>query len=88
MLIRFYITAFLLIIATQTTNAQSSYYYYYKSQRVYLTLEKNYLNIITKEDFEKSSIDHLNFKNFVLEPDKSLGVPQRIAKIDTAHLSV
>lgn len=64
-----------------TTNAQDSYFYYYKGQKISLTLDRNYLNIITQEEFQPSSILDLGFKDFVLESDHSGNRIQRYAKI-------
>ncbi len=53
-------------------NAQSNYFYYYKGQKIYLTLDKTKLSIITNSQFEKNSISNLNIKNFNLNSSENL----------------
>ena len=66
--------------------AQSNYYYYYKGQKVYLTLDKTFLNISTEENIQKSSITTLNFKDFNLEIDNSNIKTQKTAKLEFQNI--
>ena len=56
------------MIIYQNCNSQNNYYYY-KGQKVFLTLDKNYINIITNNVFEKQSISNINLKEFYLQTD-------------------
>src|SRR5690606_30301117 len=63
--------SFVVFLLALTMNAQSAgsseYYYYYKNQKVYLTVDKSKVNIITSANFQKSSISNLGFQDFNLE---------------------
>lgn len=74
--------SFVVFLLAITMNAQSAgsseYYYYYKNQKVYLTVDKSKVNIITSANFQKNSISNLGFQDFNLEtisdsPTKKLG---------------
>ncbi len=58
-------------------HAQDNYCYYYGGKKIGLTLEKNFLNIIPREGFEKTSITHLGIRDFALGTDG-----QKITKIE------
>jgi subtilisin family serine protease len=68
----FFLFCFLLI------NAQSNHFYYYKGQKIFLTLDKKQVSIITNSQFEKNSISNLNILDFQLENINS----QKIADIE------
>jgi serine protease len=63
--------SFVVFLLALTMNAQSAgsseYYYYYKNQKVYLTVDKSKVNIITSANFQKNSISNLGFQDFNLE---------------------
>jgi serine protease len=52
---------------TLILNAQSNHFYYYKGDKIFLTLDKKKVSIITNSQFEKSSISSLNVSDFQLE---------------------
>ena len=54
-----YLTLLFLFFGALFINAQSNYFYYYKGQKIYLTLDKTKLSIITNSQFEKNSISNL-----------------------------
>ena len=61
---------FLLLCAIFSfSNAQNNYYYYYKGQKKYLTLEKKSFYIFTNDQFQTSSTNRLDFKDYVLVND-------------------
>jgi len=68
---------FIAMIISQSANAQDNYCYYYGGKKIGLTLEKKFLNIIPRENLEKSSIAHLGIRNFDLGTDD-----QKITKIE------
>lgn len=69
-----YMLVIFYLLFIPTLNAQNNIYYYYKGEKIYLELDKNYLNIITSENFQKSSVTNLEFKDFTLEDeDLSIG---------------
>ncbi|MFZ4739539.1 MAG: S8 family peptidase [Bacteroidales bacterium] len=78
----FYTVGILFFFSAFLLNAQSNYYYYYKGEKIYLTLDKNYLNITTFENFDKSTISNFNFKDFNLEIDSSLNQTLKFAKLE------
>ncbi|UYN85245.1 MAG: S8 family peptidase [Cyclobacteriaceae bacterium] len=55
---------FSFMVISMTIDAQNNYFYYYKGQKINLTLEKNFLNIIPRADIEKSSMAFSNFRVF------------------------
>jgi subtilisin family serine protease len=67
---------FSFMMVSLAINAQGNYYYYYKGQKIGLTLERNFLNIIPRAGFEKSSLDLKNFRIFDSGADD-----QKITKI-------
>ena len=56
----------------QSLNAQENHFYYYKGQKIYLTLDKTKLSIITNSQFEKNSISNLYIKDFNLHSSENL----------------
>lgn len=75
--------AVLALIIGFMTNAQSldSMYYYYKEQKIDLSVDRNYLNIITTENFDETSIRNLGFKEFTLYDIDEFTQPQKIARL-------
>lgn len=77
----------MLFIFTITINAQnvanSDYYYYYKNEKVYLTVDKSKINIITTANFQKTSISNLGFEDFSLEDVNGLS-SRKIAQLESA----
>jgi subtilisin family serine protease len=69
------------MIIYQNSYAQNNYYYY-KGQKVFLTLDKNYINIITNNVFEKQSISNINLKEFYLQADNETSITQKFAKAE------
>lgn len=67
-----YLTLLFLFFGALFINAQSNYFYYYKGQKIYLTLDKTKLSIITNSQFEKNSISNLNIKDFNLYSSENL----------------
>ena len=63
---KIYLTFLFLMFGALFINAQSNYFYYYKGQKIYLTLDKTKLNIITNTLFDKNTISNVNAKDFVL----------------------
>ena len=65
-------------------NAQSldSIYYYYKEQKINLSVDKNFLNIVTSGDFEESSIRSLGFKDFIVQDIDEFSEPQKFVKLE------
>lgn len=53
----------------QFGNAQSNYFYYYNNSKVYLSLDKSSVTLITENDFQKSSVNSLNLKEFNLKQE-------------------
>ncbi|WP_051590737.1 S8 family serine peptidase [Flavobacterium daejeonense] len=66
--------------------AQDKHYYYYKGQKVYLTLDKAFLNITADENTQKSSFATLNVKDFNFEIDSSNSKRQKIAKLEFKNI--
>lgn len=60
------LTLFLLILPL-ISFSQSNYYYYYKENKIYLNLDKSYLFLSTKNDFQETSIENQDFKPFELK---------------------
>ncbi|MBI9066172.1 MAG: S8 family serine peptidase [Salinivirgaceae bacterium] len=57
-----------LLILPLISFAQSDYYYY-KGNKIYLNLDKKFLYISAENNFQKTSINDLNFKQFELEAE-------------------
>jgi subtilisin family serine protease len=70
MKLKFYITIFLTVVFF-TANAQSNYYYYYKGEKVFMNLDKTTINISVFNQFQKSSLNNLQLKEYDLENDNS-----------------
>lgn len=83
---KLFFSIFFFLLSTSDIYAQSNYYYYYKGQKVYLTLDKTFLNISAEESIQKSSIIPLNFKDFNFETDNSNIQTQRIAKLEFQNI--
>ena len=64
------------------TTAQNNPYYYYKGQKVFLTLDKSSINIITDISFQKSSVSNINLKDFELKTDNTATSIQKFALVD------
>jgi len=75
----------LLFFTIQFLNAQSNYYYYYHGQKVFLELDRNYINVFTSNNFDVLETSDLNFKSYVLENDKIL-TSNKYAKIENNTL--
>ena len=71
---QFLISLFILF-GVFSLNAQSNHFYYYKGQKIYLTLDRNKLNIITNSQFEKNTISNLNIKDYNLSTSENLKHP-------------
>ena len=56
----------LTFIAFQIGNAQSNYYYYHNNNKIFLNLDRSSVTLITENDFQKSSVSNLNFKEYNL----------------------
>lgn len=65
-------------------NAQSldSMYYYYREQKIDLSVDKNYLNIITSDNFDETSIRSLGFKTFTMHEIDEFTQPQKFARLE------
>jgi serine protease len=76
--------AILAFIIGYMVNAQSldSIYYYYKEQKIDLSVDKNYLNIITSDNFDETSIRSLGFKDFTMYEIDEFIQPQKFAKLE------
>ena len=58
--------------------AQNNHYYYYKGEKVYLTLDKNSLDISVFEDFKKTTLNDIGLKEYILKEDKSLNITSNL----------
>jgi subtilisin family serine protease len=82
---------FLLLIITfysclQSLNAQVNHFYYYKGQKIYLTLDKTKLSIITNSEFQKNSISNLSIKDFNLYTSENLKYSEIEFVTEPSHL--
>lgn len=59
----------LFMFAFYLGDAQSNYYYYYNNSKVFSNLDNSSVTLITENDFQKSSVSTLNFKEFNLEQE-------------------
>lgn len=50
---------------------QTNYYYYYKGEKVFMNLDKTTINISVFNQFQKSSLNNLQLKEYNLENDNS-----------------
>ena len=80
MKIKYYIS-FLFLLTFLCVNAQSNYYYYYNGEKVYLTLDKSRLNIITNNNFSTIETSGLGFKNYTTKADEALA-NNKIGKLE------
>lgn len=78
------ISIFIFLFSILGSFAQNSPYYYYKGQKIYLEVDKTFLNVNTEENIQKSSITttSLNVKDFDFKIDKSNVKPQKMAKLE------
>lgn len=79
---KIYILLLAFFLGALGMNAQNGYFYYYKDQKIALNLDRNFLNISTSENFQKSSLDGLKFKEFTLQEDNSTGESRKFAKLE------
>jgi subtilisin family serine protease len=68
---KIYSALILIVFAIFGVSAQNNYFYYYKGEKVQLTVDKNFLNIIVNEGFNTSAVTRLGFEEFKLEMDRS-----------------
>src|SRR5690606_38668526 len=57
-------------------------YYYYREQKIDLSVDKNYLNIITSDSFDENSIRSLGFKTFTMHEIDEFTQPQKFARLE------
>lgn len=79
---KLHIYIFILLISVLRLNAQNDPYYYYKGQKIYLTVDKTFVNISTEENAQKSAITTLNVKDFNFGYDKSNSRGEKTAKLE------
>lgn len=79
---KIYILLLAFFLGAVGMNAQNGYFYYYKDQKIALNLDRKFLNINTSEDFQKSSLDGLKFKDVTLQDDSSTGERQKFGKLE------
>lgn len=58
---KIYLTIVILVFGLTTMNAQGNYYYYYKGEKIPLTVNKDYLNITTGNEYSKDKVAELGF---------------------------
>lgn len=59
---KIHLTLIFLIFGLSMINAQGNYFYYYNSEKIYLDVDKNYLNITVKQGFKRALAAELGFK--------------------------
>lgn len=84
MKIKLYTTTLLIMVVISMVNAQNNYYYYYQGQKVYMNLDKTTINISVFNQFQKSSLNNLQLKEYDLENDNSQNTSSNLkyAKIE------
>jgi len=63
-------------LSCMSLHAQISYYY--KGEKIPLTVDRSYVNVIADEDFIKSSRSNQLFQSFNLERDESVPVQEMV----------
>ncbi|QSB28682.1 S8 family serine peptidase [Flavobacterium sp. CLA17] len=76
------ICIFIFLVSIIGSFAQNNLYYYYQGQKIYLEVDKTFLNVSTEENIQKSSITILNVKDFDFKIDKSNVKAQKTAKLE------
>jgi len=71
---------FLFLLVFVNSNSQTSYFYYYKGQKVNITVDREYLNIIADNEFLHSSNSNKLFQELNIKQDDSLSI-QGIVKL-------
>lgn len=61
----------LVFFVFQLGYTQTNYYYYYKGEKVFMNLDKTTINISVFNQFQKSSLNNLQLKEYNLENDNS-----------------
>lgn len=70
------------LISILELTAQERPYYYYKGEKVYLTVDKTFVNISTEQNVQKSAIKNLKIKEFDFSIDKSKNREEKTAKLE------
>ena len=78
---KLYISLFLILFSITSVIAQNNYYYYYNGQKVYLELDRSFLNIITNNNFTTNETTSIGLKPYTLVQDKEM-ISNKLAKVE------